>query len=357
MSKAKKKIVCFIDSFTSGGAQKQMVMLVNGLHFLGIGEVQTLQYHDIDFFEKEIDSAVKRNKIVNKNKLKSVFEIIRFFAKEEPDVIISFLHGPNNYAALYKLLFFWRKINLIVGERNLDIKPLGIKGLFLRISHVFANSIVCNSDAQRKLLSKYYTNSKLKFIPNGTKFNHNYFFSIKKNKIERIKLIVPARFINQKNPLGLLKAIKDLPNVHVYWYGEIFKEFSIHKDCTRFINENFIKNFHFRPRTKNIYKELLKYDALILPSFYEGCPNAIIDAMYCGLPVLASGVSDNLIYLKHQKELIFDPHNIDDIINKIQTFASLGHDRHQEISDQNKKSAEYFFDDKKMINNYIKLMK
>ena len=181
-------------------------MLVNGLHLLGIGEVQTLQYHDIDFFAQEIDPAVKRNKIIYKNKLKSVFEIIRFFAKEKPDVIISFLHGPNNYAALYKLLFFWRKINLIVGERNLDIKPLGIKGLFLRISHFFANSIVCNSDAQIKLLSKYYTNSKLNFIPNGTKFNYKYFFSIKINKCERIKLIVPARFVNQKKSAWSFKS-------------------------------------------------------------------------------------------------------------------------------------------------------
>lgn len=357
MSKAKKKIVCFIDSFTSGGAQKQMAMLVNGLHLLGIGEVQTLQYYDIDFFAQEIDPAVKRNKIIFKNKLKLVFEIIRFFAKEEPDVIISFLHGPNNYAALYKLFFFWRKINLIVGERNLDIKPLGIKGLFLRFSHFFANSIVCNSDAQRKLLSIYYANSKLKFIPNGTKFNHKYFSSVNQNKNGSIKLIVPARFVNQKNPLGLLKAIKDLPDVHVYWYGEIFKEFSIYENCLRFINENSIKNFHFKPSAKDIYKELIKYDALILPSFYEGCPNAIIDAMYCGLPVLASGVSDNLIYLNHQNELIFDPHNIVDITNKIQIFASLSHKRLQEISDQNKISARCFFDDKKMINNYTKLMK
>ena len=105
----------------------------------------------------------------------------------------------------------------------------------------------------------------------------------------------------------------------MYWYGEIFKEFSIYKNCINFINENSIKNFHFKPRTKNIYEELTKFDALILPSFYEGCPNAIIDAMYVGLPVLASNVSDNLIYLKHQKELIFDPYNTDDIINKIMT--------------------------------------
>ena len=357
MSTLKKKIVCFIDSFTSGGAQKQMVMLANGLSEYKEFEVQTLQYHDIDFFAKQINPEIKKNKIIFNNKLKLVFEIIRFFANEKPDVIISFLHGPNNFAAIYKLVFFWRNVNLIVGERNLNINPLDKKGLFLRFSHFFANSIVCNSDAQRKFLSKYYANNKLKFIPNGTKFTNKYFFSANQKKNKDIKLIVPARFILQKNPLGLLKAIKDFTNVQVFWYGEIFKEFSIFKDCMRFINKNSIKNFHFKQRTTNIYKELVQYDALILPSFYEGCPNAIIDAMYCGLPVLASDVSDNLIYLKHQNELIFDPYNIDDIKKKIHNFVNLSNERLIEISDQNKLSAKYFFEDTKMINNYIKLIK
>lgn len=357
MSKLKKKIVCFIDSFTSGGAQKQMVMLANGLSEHKEFEVQTLQYHDIDFFAKQISPEIKKNKILFKNKSKLVFEIIRFFMNEKPDVIVSFLDGPNNFAALYKLIFFWRNVNLIVGERNLNINPLGIKGLFLRFSHFLANSIVCNSDAQRKFLSKYYSNNKLKFIPNGTRFNNKYFFSANQNKNKQIRLIVPARFILQKNPLGLLKAIKDLPNVQVFWYGEIFKEFSIYKDCVRFIKKNSIKNFHFKQRTTNIYKELVQYDALILPSFYEGCPNAIIDGMYCGLPILASNVSDNLIYLKHQNELIFDPYNIDDIKNKINNFVNLSNDRLIEISNQNKLKAKYFFEDTKMINNYINLIK
>ena len=357
MSKSKKKIVCFIDSFASGGAQKQMVMLANGLSGNKEFEIQTLQYHDIDFFAKQINPEIQRNKIIFKNKLKLFFKIIRFFAKEKPDVIVSFLYGPNNFAAFYKLFFFWRNVNLIVGERNLNINPLGIMDFFLRFSHFFANSIVCNSDIQRKLLSKYYANGKLKFVPNGTKFNFKYSFSVNKRKNEKINFIVPARFVNQKNPLGLLKAIKDFPSVHVFWYGETFKEFSIYKDCLKFINENSINNFHFKQKTNDIYNELIQYDALILPSFYEGCPNAIIDAMYCGLPVLASKVSDNLIYLNHQKELIFDPYNIDDIKNKIQTFVNLSNKRLIEISDLNKLMAKYYFDDIKMINNYIKLMK
>ena len=110
------------------------------------------------------------------------------------------------------------------------------------------------------------------------------------------------------------------------------------------------------PPTININKELIKYDALILPSFYEGCPNAIIDAMYCGLPVLASDVSDNRIYLEHQNELLFDPYSIDDIILKIKYFTSLDLSELKSISQNNILKAKKYFDVDVMVNNYLKLI-
>ena len=348
-----KKIICFIDSFNSGGAQKQMMMLANGLD--KEHKVQTLQYHDLDFFSKSINHNIKQHKILEKNIIVRLIKLILFFYKENPDVIIAFLTGPNNYAALYKAIFFWRKTRLIVGERNLNIKPLKLKDLLIRFSHLFANYIVCNSNAQREKLNPYFRR-KLKFIPNGNnvdEINHKI-FSV--SKPDSYKLIVAGRFIDQKNPLGLLMAINSLPDISVYWYGEVFKDYSIYSECLNYIKTHNVINFHFMKTTSNIYKEMLEYDALILPSFYEGCPNAIIDAMFCGLPVLASNVSDNSLYLEHQKELIFDPNNIEDIRNKILKFISLDLNRLQSISNSNIVKAIEFFNSDTMTNNYSKLI-
>ena len=105
----------------------------------------------------------------------------------------------------------------------------------------------------------------------------------------------------------------------------------------------------------DIFSEMKMYDAMILPSFYEGCPNAIIDAMFYGMPILASNVSDNSIYLNHQKELLFNPNDIDEIKLKLDLFVNLDLTRINKISNQNRINAKKFFDPKKMINSYIKL--
>ena len=331
-----KKIICFTDSFNSGGAQKQMVMLANGLSTTN--KVKTLQYHDLNFFSELLNKSIFQHKVLMTNKLSRIFGILKVLNKENPDIIIAYLTGPNNYAAFYKMIFFWRKTTLIVGERNLNINKLTTRDLIIRFSHLIANSIVCNSNAQKSILQKVF-GEKVRFIPNGTNIDNIELKNIAK---KNYNLIVPARFIN-------------LPNVDVYWYGEIFKEYDIYKNCIDFIKNNNLKNFHFKDSVNNIYDEMLKYDALMLPSFYEGCPNAIIDAMLLGLPVLASNVSDNQIYLKHQKEFLFDPNNTEDIQRAIKLFYNTDIKRLKVISDNNIIQAKIFFDPKNMVTNYINL--
>ena len=108
---------------------------------------------------------------------------------------------------------------------------------------------------------------------------------------------------------------------------------------------------------ENIYHEFEKYDAMILPSYYEGCPNAIIDGMFCGLPILASDVSDNRLYLEHQSSLLFNPHDPKDIYSKINIFLSLDTNNLDYISKKNIESAKKHFDHKNMVNNYLNLLR
>jgi glycosyltransferase involved in cell wall biosynthesis len=70
---------------------------------------------------------------------------------------------------------------------------------------------------------------------------------------------------------------------------------------------------------------LASCDALVHPSFFEGLPNAICEAMACGRPVLASRVCDHPLLVGHgERGLLFDPSSERDIADAIRHFASMG---------------------------------
>jgi hypothetical protein len=279
--------------------------------------------------------------------------LLKYLYIQNPVVIISFLEGPNFYSSLYKALFFWRRTKLIVGERNYNINKLKFTDILKRLGHFSSTYIVCNSHAQQQKLLPYF-GSKTRVIPNGSEIERNDFLKQYNSPLnQQLNLIVPARFIDQKNPLSLLKALTKTKNINVFWYGEVFPDYEIYKQCKEYIEVNNLSyKFYFKPPVKDIYAEMVKYDALILPSKHEGCPNAIIDAMCCVMPILASQVSDNMIYLNDQKELTFNPNSIDEIVSVLNYFKSLSIDARSKIGSVNFQNAKTFFDVNKMVNEY-----
>lgn len=61
-------------------------------------------------------------------------------------------------------------------------------------------------------------------------------------------------------------------------------------------------------------------DAFVLPTLREGCCNAIVEALACGLPVISSDRSFNYDILDESNSIMIDPEDVNQIAAAIQTL-------------------------------------
>jgi len=101
------------------------------------------------------------------------------------------------------------------------------------------------------------------------------------------RLIFTGRFVKQKNLQNLLKALRDLPEVELVLVGD---------GPLREALSSFVKSHRLKVRfmgwvpNEQLPEILNTAEAFVLPSLYEGNPKALLEAMACGLAVIATNV-------------------------------------------------------------------
>jgi len=161
----------------------------------------------------------------------------------------------------------------------------------------FCDKIICVSEYDKELALKHKIAKpgKLIVIHNGVEIDKVKIEKCKaKNYTSKVKIVFVGRLSKPKDPLLLLKAfnlltqdLKEKSEILMVGDGEKRKELE------RFIEENKldekVKLLGVLPR-ENVFQTLGESDIFVLTSNYEGFPMTILEAMSCGLPVIASDV-------------------------------------------------------------------
>ncbi|MFX0132586.1 MAG: glycosyltransferase family 4 protein [Candidatus Hodarchaeota archaeon] len=89
--------------------------------------------------------------------------------------------------------------------------------------------------------------------------------------------------------------------------------------------------------------ELLDYfDIFIMPSLYEGCPVALLEAMAFGKAIIASNIpSIKEIVTNNKEAILIDPHNIEELKKAI-LFLSYNSDIRKKLGLKAKKRVKYY---------------
>ena len=104
----------------------------------------------------------------------------------------------------------------------------------------------------------------------------------------------------------------------------------------------------------NVEQVIAKCDCVVLPSYREGMPRAILEAFAMKKPVIVSDVPGCIDIVENAVNgLICEVKSSIDLAVKIVNMFSLSEDIRQEMASNGRNKVEKFFDEKIVINVYL----
>lgn len=284
-----KRFVIFNGTLMQGGAERVISILSKKMIENGM-KVEILLYHDKPIFY-EIDSKVKittvEGETKSRNILRNILWLRRFFA-ENADIIISFL-APFNILALISHIGLKSKI--LVADRN-DPRHVP-SNFFIRklrdALYCFADGVVLQTTHNQEYFSDQ-VKSKSVVIFNPIDLGEKAGLALRTSKEQ--KIVSVGRLMPQKNQVMLVNAFSrvyaEYPNYRLTIYGEGPYREELEKRIQKL---GLSHSVDLPGSSTKVFDDIVSAQVFVLPSNYEGMPNALIEAMCLGLPCVSTKVS------------------------------------------------------------------
>ena len=355
------KVVLFIDSLGPGGAQRQFVGLAAMLKENGY-DVIVLTYFDIPFYKPLLDEAGVKQEVVAsaEGTLMRIPRVGKAIKRYAPDVVISYLETPSIIACVLRMM--GAKWRLVVSERNTTQRNTWKERLRFNLFRM-ADFVVPNSYSQERFVRNHFPflQKKVVTISNFTDLEH-FHLGHYSPEHPTVQIVVAASIFASKNTLGFIKAVAMLKervrHFHIKWYGKVEAHQAYFDQCVSLISELGLEEYiELLDKTQQIADRYRESDLFCLPSFYEGTPNVICEAMACGLPVVCSDVCDNAIYVKeYVNGWLFDPTIPADMADKLYMAITSSADTKRAYSQQGRAMAEQHFAMDVFADKYVALL-
>lgn len=301
----KKKIMFFIPRMGGGGAERVVANLAN--RFAADGNEVTIYTPTDTISSYELDSRINFEsanlQISKKSGVRQVLMLINgiilYFKyskkiKEiKPDNVISFLTQTNLIALFHK----HKNYRLIVSERNDPSQYPWLIQVIIKKVYIKSDILVCQSN----IAAKFFKTDNTVIIPNP--------INVSELPVpyegERVKEIVAVgRLMKQKNFHLLITAFSGISKDFPEYVLRIFGDGVLRRELQNLINSlGVCERVFLEGYKKNVIDEYKKASVFVMSSDYEGYPNALVEAMAMGLPVIctdfASGTAKELIDKKN----------------------------------------------------------
>jgi glycosyltransferase involved in cell wall biosynthesis len=280
-----------------------------------------------------------------------VHTLLSIFAARDlkPDIVHIHAVGPSLVTPVSKMLGF-RTVVTNHGPEYDRLKWGKIAKLVLKLAErlgtKYANEVIAVSSVARKILYERY-NKCANIIHNGVtipepKLSHYY---LKKIGVEPQKYFLSvARLVPEKGLHDLINAFKRFDsNLKLVIAGDADHETTYSRALRQSAKEDpriILTGYITGEPLNQIYSNAALF---VLPSYHEGLPIVLLEAMSYGLLTLASDIPANK-EIGFSDEFYFKCGNIDDLQNKIKILLNRKNSEEDKEAIRNKVIKKYDWD-------------
>ena len=290
-----QKIAFHLNSLQQGGAERVVSNLANRFAKEGYEVVIATEWYGTDEFA--LDQKVRRVHVglteedesrsrISKM-LRRIWYLRRFMKKEKPDVVVAFTRG-----VLYRALAagIGTGIPVVISVRTDPVGHYDKKADKLRIPLLFPHAAGCvfQTEGAKAFFAPYLQeNSRIILNPLNPKY-----VGVPEPDVRTKDVVQSGRLVDFKNQPMLIRAFLKVHEKHPDYTLKIYGPDS--KDGTKEILESIIHENHAEDFVKlmggsnTLEKDLADAALYAFSSDWEGLPNALMEAMALGLPVVST---------------------------------------------------------------------
>ena len=285
-----KTIMFYVSSLAKGGAERVLLIVAGYLTryykvIVLTDSIAEIEYELPKQVERIVVPPIKKNRFGRAiGALERLANIRRECKRQSPDVVIVFMEKAIPRMVLALLLTNIPVIGAIRGNPGVIFASKG-KRTYANITYRLLNKVVLQTSQQKEIFGTWIDKKSL-IIPNpiNEEFCVEPYYGLRENRIVSVGGL--ARRKNQAVMIEAFSKIADkYPEMTLTIYGEGDLRESLESQIRSL---NLVNRIHLPGTVGNVKEEIRKSKIFIMTSVDEGIPNALMEAMALGLPVIAT---------------------------------------------------------------------
>lgn len=295
--------------------------------------------------------------------IKYLLNLYKIFKKERPDVVLNYTIKPVIYSGLAAKLASISSINTFMTglgylfvSSDIRTKLIRVLVTFLyRLSLKFSKNIFFqNPDDLQVFLDRKITRIEKTHITNGSGVNLEK-FQYDGSEKNKYSFAFVGRLLKDKGISEFIDAAKIIKKKYPYssfWIcGSIDNNPASYSsmDIEKWSSEGII---NYTPHSNDVSAFLQDKEVFVLPSYREGTPRAILEAMSMQMPIITTNAPGCKETTKNNENgYLVDVQNVQELANAMEKFI-LNHSLVKEMGHKSFKMANEKYDVKK-VNEFI----